>query len=47
VPAELLDSLKDAADSAAELDSRMARLHREVRGAAEGAPGRRSRAIDV
>ena len=32
VPAELLDSLKEAADSAAELDSRMARLHSEVHG---------------
>ncbi|MDZ8160329.1 GTP pyrophosphokinase [Microbacterium aquimaris] len=32
VPAELLDDLKDAADSAAELDTRMERLHREIRG---------------
>jgi putative GTP pyrophosphokinase len=32
VPAELLDSLKDAADTAAELDERMERLHREIRG---------------
>jgi putative GTP pyrophosphokinase len=32
VPADLLASLKDAADSAAELDSRMARLHSEVHG---------------
>ncbi|WP_461472813.1 GTP pyrophosphokinase [Microbacterium sp. HJ5] len=32
VPAELLDSLKDAADTAAELDARMERLHREIRG---------------
>ncbi|MGC5221294.1 GTP pyrophosphokinase [Micromonospora sp. DT81.3] len=32
VPAELLDSLKEAAHSAAELDSRMARLHSEVHG---------------
>jgi len=32
VPAELLGSLKDAAESAAELDSRMARLHSEVHG---------------
>lgn len=30
VPAHLLDSLKDAADTAAELDARMERLHREV-----------------
>ncbi|KAA9108505.1 GTP pyrophosphokinase [Microbacterium rhizomatis] len=33
VPAHLLDSLKDAADTAAELDSRMERLHREVHAA--------------
>ena len=32
VPGELLASLKDAADSAAELDTRMERLHHEVRG---------------
>lgn len=32
VPGELLDSLKDAADTAAELDERMERLHREIRG---------------
>lgn len=32
VPTELLDSLKDAADTAAELDARMERLHREIRG---------------
>ena len=32
VPAALLASLKEAADSAAELDSRMARLHSEVHG---------------
>jgi putative GTP pyrophosphokinase len=36
VPAELLAGLKDAADSAAELDQRMERLHREIRGAAHG-----------
>ncbi|MET0197215.1 MAG: GTP pyrophosphokinase family protein [Rhodococcus fascians] len=30
VPDHLLDSLKDAADTAAELDARMERLHREV-----------------
>ncbi len=34
VPGALLDSLKDAADTAAELDTRMERLHREIRGAA-------------
>jgi putative GTP pyrophosphokinase len=32
VPDELLESLKDAADTAAELDERMERLHREIRG---------------
>jgi putative GTP pyrophosphokinase len=32
VPDELLADLKDAADSAAELDSRMERLHRELHG---------------
>lgn len=32
VPARLLDELKNAADTAAELDSRMERLHRELRG---------------
>lgn len=32
VPAELLDSLKDAAETASELDERMERLHREIRG---------------
>ncbi len=31
VPGDLLGSLKDAADTAAELDERMERLHREVR----------------
>ncbi|RKT33160.1 putative GTP pyrophosphokinase [Microbacterium sp. AG1240] len=36
VPDELLAGLKDAADTAAELDQRMERLHREIRG---GAPG--------
>jgi putative GTP pyrophosphokinase len=38
VPAELLASLKDAADSAAELDSRMARLHSEVHGGHSAPP---------
>jgi putative GTP pyrophosphokinase len=33
VPAPLLDSLRDAAETAAELDERMERLHREVHGA--------------
>jgi putative GTP pyrophosphokinase len=47
VPSELLDSLKDAADSASELDSRMARLHREVHGAPQVSPARHSRAMDV
>ncbi|MFT4210805.1 MAG: GTP pyrophosphokinase family protein [Microbacterium sp.] len=32
VPSELVDSLKDAADTAAELDDRMERLHRELHG---------------
>jgi putative GTP pyrophosphokinase len=32
VPGELLASLKDAADTAAELDERMQRLHRELHG---------------
>ncbi|WP_404445564.1 GTP pyrophosphokinase family protein [Microbacterium marinum] len=32
VPADLLAGLKDAADTAAELDARMERLHREIRG---------------
>lgn len=32
VPAHLVDSLSDAADAAAELDSRMERLHREAHG---------------
>ncbi|WZH37636.1 MAG: GTP pyrophosphokinase family protein [Microbacterium enclense] len=36
VPAELLDQLKDAADTAAELDTRMERLHREIRGSRPG-----------
>ena len=31
MPGELLASLKDAADSASELDTRMERLHHEVR----------------
>jgi putative GTP pyrophosphokinase len=33
VPAELLDQLTDAARTAAELDARMERLHRQVHGA--------------
>lgn len=37
VPDELLASLKDAADSAAELDERMERLHREIKGGGAGA----------
>lgn len=32
VPSELLESLKDAADTASELDERMERLHRQLRG---------------
>src|SRR6476469_5490177 len=34
VPGQLLTSLKDAADTAAELDEKMERLHREIRGGA-------------
>jgi putative GTP pyrophosphokinase len=37
VPDELLASLKEAADTAAELDTRMEGLHRQIRGGA--APG--------
>ena len=51
VPTELLDSLKDAAHTAAELDERMERLHREIRGggAAKPMPARTSpmRALGV
>jgi putative GTP pyrophosphokinase len=36
VPDELLESLKDAAETAAELDARMERLHREIRGGSAG-----------
>lgn len=36
VPDELLASLKDAADTAAELDARMERLHRQIRGGSAG-----------
>ena len=36
VPAELLDELKDAAETASELDARMERLHREIRGPRPG-----------
>lgn len=36
VPDELLASLKEAADTAAELDTRMEGLHRQIRGAAPG-----------
>ena len=36
VPSDLLDELKDAADIAAELDHRMERLHREIRGPRPG-----------
>ncbi len=37
VPAELLESLKSAADTAAELDARMQGLHRRIRGPASTA----------
>ena len=36
VPPELLAELKNAADTAAELDARMERLHREIRGPRPG-----------
>ncbi len=45
VPEQLLESLKDAADTAAELDERMERLHREIRGTA--APHGARAAIEV
>lgn len=38
VPADLLDSLKDAAETAAELDDRMERLHSEIRGGSHVRP---------
>jgi len=53
VPADLLDSLKDAADTAAELDERMERLHREIRGGSSTTTAQvspiigRSRAIEA
>lgn len=40
VPAHLLESLRDAAETAAELDARMERLHREVHGRGEHATAR-------
>jgi putative GTP pyrophosphokinase len=45
VPERLLESLKDAADTASELDERMERLHREIRGTA--APSVRHAPIEV
>jgi len=39
VPEDLLESLKDAADTAAELDQRMERLHGAIRGSARGIRG--------
>ena len=47
VPSELLDSLKDAADTAAELDERMERLHREIRGPAAPGSHRGTTAMEV
>ncbi|TQJ31167.1 GTP pyrophosphokinase family protein [Microbacterium sp. SLBN-146] len=38
VPAELLGELKAAADTAAELDAKMERLHRELHGSPDSAP---------
>ena len=46
VPAELLGELKDAADSAAVLDARMERLHRELHGSG-GRPPVSSRILTV
>jgi len=45
VPAGLLASLKDAADTAAELDARMERLHHQVRAAPETPPPPRPLAV--
>ncbi len=45
VPPELLESLKDAAETAAELDQRMERLHREIRGSTVPHPHRRGPAM--
>jgi putative GTP pyrophosphokinase len=45
VPQELLDGLTDAAHTAAELDARMERLHREVHGARDRRPKPRGIAI--
>ncbi|KAA9132962.1 GTP pyrophosphokinase [Microbacterium caowuchunii] len=42
VPAGLLDSLRDAAETAAELDGRMEQLHREVHGVRPGRPPMRT-----
>ncbi|WOQ69367.1 GTP pyrophosphokinase family protein [Microbacterium limosum] len=47
VPAGLLASLKDAADTAAELDARMERLHHQVHGAAETPPAPPPRPLAV
>jgi putative GTP pyrophosphokinase len=43
VPDELLASLKDAAETASDLDERMQRLHREL----HGAPGASARTVSV
>src|SRR6187431_1478414 len=45
VPEALVASLKDAADTAAELDQRMQRLHREIRGS--GASSARGRGATI
>ena len=47
VPEALVASLKDAADTAAELDQRMQRLHREIRGSGEPAAQPRGPAIQA
>ena len=47
VPEALVASLKDAADTAAELDQRMQRLHREIRGSGDSAAQGRGAAIQA
>lgn len=45
VPEHLLGQLKDAADAAAELDARMARLHHQIRGGGSPAPSAPTRLV--
>jgi putative GTP pyrophosphokinase len=47
VPEGLVASLKDAADTASELDQRMQRLHREIRGSGEPGAHPRTSAIQA